>query len=318
MEELYKKFRKPLPKFGTIKRKEVWRGQMGFKDINQIQNEKVIGRYIKHLELVSLQFGVRPNDLDSVLKQILEECRTATVLNRFTVYQITIETIKLYSPSNSEVTLFKDGKKLFLYEDDENFHQSVNGLDFNIKIPYILSVFHDFTIIEIAALLYQPEEVISRSIEEAEQQIRSALRIHPGQYEKSLDFMKKTYSRLPELTDRQNLFSDNNISEDKIPQRKEEEKNEPSPLLLHMIGAASAVVLFIALFFISSTNIGRVDEQYLVNLEAEFNHLLEDRRQQLGLSQAVFGQLGFVLNARSLNSVFQSEMKSSIDSENPM
>ncbi|MFC4411341.1 hypothetical protein ACFOZY_13010 [Chungangia koreensis] len=291
---------------------------MEFKDLNDTQTEKVINRYIKYLELLSLQFGVHPNDLEPVLKQIIEKCRTAKELNKNTIYRIAVDVLQLYFPSESEEGFNKDGKKIFLFEEDEKFHHAVGNLMFDIKVPYILTVFHGFTIPETSSLLHQSEEFISHSIEEAKQQLIAAIPIQHEQYEKALEFLKKTYSRLPELTDRQHLFSENSISEDIIPSGKEEEKKEKRAFLLQMVGAASAVILFIALFFISSTNNGQVDDQYLTRLDEEFNSLMDDRRQKLGLSQAVFGQLSFVANARSLNSLFQSEVNKSIESEEPM
>jgi len=290
---------------------------MKFEHLQGKRNEKTMKRYIKQLELLSLQIGVHPNDLEFVLKRIIEECQKTTGINRIDVFRTAIGVLENQIPSERKEGLLKEGRKLFLYEEDENFHRTINNLIFDIKVPYILSIFHDFTIPEIGDMLNKTEESINYSIEEAERQLLSEIPMQPQQYEKALEFMKKTYSRLPDLTDSQRLFSKDEIPEDRTLPGKEEKK-EKSTYIIQIVGASLTVIFFISLFFYSSTNNGRIDEQYIAGLEDELQIAMNERRNQLAISQSVFEQQPFVLTAIGGLSDLRIEMKKSIDSGEPM
>lgn len=288
---------------------------MEFSDLQGKQNEKVMNRYIKQLQLLCLQFGIHPNELELTLKGIFAIIGNAGT-DRVSLYRNALQVLNEHPSAVTGAERSKDEKKLFLYEEDEKFYLTIMHMPLDLKVPYILIEFHGLSISETADVSSLTEEQIHKSMHGAEKFIQTELQIEPEQFKKALRFMKKTYNRLPSLTDLEQLISVG-LDKDRSYEIKVDQKDQLI-LIKQMIGATFAVILFISIFFISSTTNRVIDEQFLENLQEEVQAVMDERRGQLDLNQTMFGQLSHVANARSLYSMFQSEMSQSINSEDPM
>ncbi|MFD1927572.1 RNA polymerase sigma factor [Sporosarcina siberiensis] len=206
------------------------------------------------------------------------------------LYKIIIRKVGTLQPTSTAQ------ENLFSFEEDAELHQDIGKLDANIRIPIILSKFHDFNFEEIAIVLNTTEKEVSTWIDQAEQSLQL------NHFDKRLELLNKSYNRLPIQ------FKEERITESKTVS-KIEAKTSKSIRWAVALSTLLAGILITSFFTMNKAEtIKTSDSEYAV----EYTKLRDAYKEALMLTNERFDKLAFIQSADKQMQVFLESEKNDL------
>lgn len=190
-------------------------------------------------------------------------------------------------------TINKEQESFFLFAEDAELHEDIGKLNVNVRIPLILSKFHDFTFEEIALILNNTENEVSARIDQAEQSLQI------NHFDKRLELLNKSYNRLPVQ------FKEERITESKTVSKIE--KKTSKSIRWAVILSTLLVGILITSFFTmnKAETIKTSDSEYAL----EYTKLRDTYKEALMLPNERFDKLVFIQSADMQMKTFLEEEK---------
>ncbi|WP_438312135.1 RNA polymerase sigma factor [Sporosarcina sp. FA9] len=251
----------------------------------KLHSEKIVRFAYQHglpiesaLEVATQTFDEFQNEIGSINdgKQLLPE-----------LYKMIIRKLEALQPISTEQ------ETLFLFEEDAELHEDIGKLDANIRIPLILSKFHDFTFEEIALIINNSEIEISTRIDQAEKSLQI------DHIDKRLELLNKSYNRLPVQ------FKEERITESKTISTigKKTSKSIRLAFILSTLLVGILITSFITMN--KAETIKLSDSEYAV----EYTKLRDTYKEALMLTNERFDKLAFIQSADMQMKAFLEEEK---------
>lgn len=228
---------------------------------------------LPHMERLAIQYGLRPqqaaNFVETVFQKLYENRSEALHED---------DTIRILLGRLEDVTIHPSDEKLFAFKEDEVLHNRMIDLPKEVRIPFILNLFHNKSTAQIAEILNVPTEQVETQLAEAFQQLNEP------NLEKKLEFLHTSYGRLQTLYDEDRIFTHtthHSIEPAKLKGKKPKRKT----LAMWSLGVA----MLFTLLFVSVTNSEAyqksASEKFIEAYKEEFEKEIAKRLELAGLTK---------------------------------
>lgn len=254
------------------------------------------------LELIVFQHGVKPREMEHLMKDILHSIIKRLQLSpeiSLSQSDLIDETLAAINGSGlfiEDINELEDHqeKRLFHFEEDEALHLMISQLDPQEKSALILCHFHHFETAEIARLVSLTEEEVQSLLDESTTKLKEQLDVDSdGQVAKLLSLLKKSYDRVKNLTNWESLIGNTPaLNETGISQTEKKRSDKFSvwkPVLLISV----IMIFFGSIIFVGETY-GKVDDRYLAKIEEDYENEKVEMIETLQIKPEALEQLHFV------------------------
>ncbi|MDN4609090.1 hypothetical protein [Sporosarcina highlanderae] len=194
---------------------------------------------IRPIELFAVQYGLTQKEAGNLAETIFKNLYGK--LNQLTEDQLQEKylfesAIQLLNELQSEI----QPEEPFPFKEDNKLHHRVFGLPPDIRVPFILSIFHGNSTGEIADILDLSELQVQLAIDKAYKQMTEP------NLEKKLEFLGLSYQRLTSLHNEMNIF----ISDKKVvapEDNKSITEKRKRPMLLWGIGVSILAMMLLVM-----------------------------------------------------------------------
>lgn len=267
-------------------------------------------KHSRRIELFIIQNGYRETAANL----------TAVVFNEFLNKLPTIE-----SEEQGEVELFRlavnllakpnvmvSEESILKFEEDELLHKAITHLKSDVKIPFVLAVFHKKSLDEIVALCGGSKAEVQQKIKQAELMLPSENLV------KKVGFLEKSYNRVQLRFKKENVLKSKD-EEVKLPFEKKTKMGKKT-LLIWAIGILLLVAIVTVPVVTSEEYRTSSAEKYVEKLSASFEKEIQKKYDIVGLVELDETESNgnyfepFGKNARFQFSVLESNVKRQIDS----
>ncbi|MDN7247202.1 RNA polymerase sigma factor [Planococcus shenhongbingii] len=200
------------------------------------------------------------------------------------------------------------------FEEDKETHEAIQGMDEQQRIPFLLVNFYGKSLWEVSGILGKPEQQIHESVIQAKAFLTHRLALQNDvQIEKRLEFIEKSYARIPFSLSESDFSTNEQQEEIQIDAMDADGKRtaaKRSTVLLAVAGIAMAGVVGASFLFddpnpnINSPASVEADETVTAKMveewRAEFNDIRASSPARLGVDPEVYEQFAFVKEADAL------------------
>ncbi|MGK7379408.1 RNA polymerase sigma factor [Planococcus sp. 1R117A] len=200
------------------------------------------------------------------------------------------------------------------FEEDQETHEAIQGMDEQQRIPFLLVNFYGKSLREVSGILGKPEQQIQENMVQANALLTDRLALqNDAQIEKRLEFMGKSYARIPFLLSESDLFvneQQEEIQTDAMDADGKRPAAKRSTVLLALAGIAMAGVVGASFLFddpnpnINSPASVEADETVTAKMveqwRAKYNDIRASSPARLGVDPEVYEQFAFVKEADAL------------------
>lgn len=230
---------------------------------------------LRPVELLAVQYGVTLEDAKTVTENVFREYYhrrfqlIAEEISEESVFRKTLDTL-----ARCEKKLPSD--KMFGFSEDDELHNLITDLKAEVRVPFILSKFHSKTIAEITSILDLSEKQSLFAIEGV------ARELDVRNFDQRLQFLRKSYDRLPSLIEDENVFKIETADQATVLKKNEKKPTKKSFIL----GGLGALLLFLfsyAMVMNSGDYQQSTGEKFIETSVKEFDEQLDRRLKLAGL-----------------------------------
>lgn len=248
--------------------------------------EEWMGHYSRDIERLAFQYGCSPEQAAQLAEETFREIyndKEKMNEGKLFVYKIALERLGRVEQ------LMPVLESPMPFEEDAAFHSQIVKLAEQYRMPLVLQKFHAFSVEEIAMVMTIPMEEVETALQVATKSIKEAVGSPSADIvEKRIEFLRKSYERLPSLFNVANV-----VRQESVPVAKEHKKLGRKGWMTAIILGVLLVGLVGSTYFTGEDWELRSDRKYIEGLEKEFAELFAEKQAILGISDAVFNQITY-------------------------
>lgn len=234
--------------------------------------------HIRPIELFAVQYGVSQieakNVAESVFNDLYQRLRELTIdqVQEKHLFESALQKLNDIQSDELQVGLFP-------FEEDNKLHRRIISIPSELRIPFILSVFHGKSTFEIA-------DFVGRTEEQVEVDINEALNyLSEPNLEKKLEFLNISFQRLPSMHDETNIFYSNPRESTSLEKKHTEGKpKKKRPMLLWGIGVSILAMMLLVMTITKSEAYQQSSlEKFIEKSTIAFSEELDRNKKMAGL-----------------------------------
>ncbi|WP_339254612.1 hypothetical protein NSQ43_08070 [Sporosarcina sp. FSL W8-0480] len=235
---------------------------------------------IRPIELFAAQYGVSQKEAKNVAESVFKD------LYQRLGGELTIDQLQekyLFKSAIQKLTEIRSNEEqqvgLFPFEEDNKLHRRIISVPPKLRIPFILSVFHGKSTVEIADLVGRTDEQVEFYINEAFNYLSEP------NLEKKLEFLNLSFQRLPTLHDEMNIFYSNPKESTSLENKRTDGKpKKKRPMLLWGIGVSILAVMLLTMTITKSEAYQQSSlEKFIEKSTNAFSEELNRNKKMAGL-----------------------------------
>lgn len=247
--------------------------------------EKWMDSHSESIERFVFQNGCTPKQAATIAEKVFE----TVYVNEEAITESLIYVLYQHAIEHMENTVELQ-ESIFPFEEDAALHSEITRLDEVCRVPFVLRQFHQLGYEEIAS-------IVGSSALEVEERAKATKRLLQGdQLDKRLEFLKKSYGRLPVLFNKENVLQEKVAVESEPEVKEQKTKNRNGFITVALLGIL-LIGLVAGTFFTGEEWAAKSDEKYIERLKKGFAKEVRKKQKVLGFTEEAIKDTDFIKEA---------------------